>query len=443
MLQSKVKTFILIAGDLIVFYIALVGAIIIRHGWPLNQGVFQQCLFPFSLIFLIWVILFSISHLYELRYAINKRKFFEMAFKLFSIGAVIAVIYFYLFVPLFAPKTVLFFTILFSLFLFLIWRTFFNRLIQVPHMKVSIISESEEAEEIKIFFKKHPQLGYQIDQILSPQKIEENIEKIIEEIKEKEIDMLVIDSILFNKLFSLFAKYPSIYYKIKIIDLIDFYETTTQKIPISLINSSWFAENYYSKNWELYETLKRVIDLFGGIMLFILTLPLWLIIPLFIKLDSSGPILHKSIRSGLKGREFYIYKFRTMIDKADSIGPAWTLKNDPRVTRVGKILRFLHFDEIPQTLNIIKGDISFVGPRPEEGKLTKLFKEEIPFYQFRSLIKPGVIGWAQLNYPHGSSVEDAKEKLRYDFYYLKNRNIFFDFIIALKAWRIPFEIPTH
>jgi len=203
------------------------------------------------------------------------------------------------------------------------------------------------------------------------------------------------------------------------------------------------VENYYSKNWELYETLKRIIDLFGGIILFILTLPLWLIISLLIKLDSSGPILHKSIRGGLKGNEFYIYKFRTMVDKADSIGPAWTLENDPRITRIGKILRFLHFDEIPQTLNIIKGDISFVGPRPEEIKLLKLFKEEIPFYQFRSLVKPGVIGWAQLNYPHGSSVEDAKEKLKYDFYYLKNRNIFFDFIIALKAWRIPFEVPTH
>jgi exopolysaccharide biosynthesis polyprenyl glycosylphosphotransferase len=443
MLQNKIKTLVLLIGDLIIFYIALLAAILIRHGWPFDQAVFQQCLFPFSLIFLIWIILFSISHLYELRYAINRRKFFEMVFKLFAVGAVIAVIYFYLFVPLFAPKKVLFFTILFSLFLFLIWRTFFNRLIQAPRIKVCIVSESKEAEEIKVFFKKHPQLGYQIDQVFSPQQTEEKMDEIIKETKEKDIDVLVIDSTIFNKLFSLFAKHPDIYYKIKIVNLIHFYETVTQKIPISFLDSSWFVENYYSKNWELYETLKRIIDLFGGIILFILTLPLWLIISLLIKLDSSGPILHKSIRGGLKGNEFYIYKFRTMVDKADSIGPAWTLENDPRITRIGKILRFLHFDEIPQTLNIIKGDISFVGPRPEEIKLLKLFKEEIPFYQFRSLVKPGVIGWAQLNYPHGSSVEDAKEKLKYDFYYLKNRNIFFDFIIALKAWRIPFEVPTH
>lgn len=443
MLQNKIKTFYLVIGDLAVFYIALIAAIVVRHGWPFDQGVFQQSLLPFSLIFVIWIILFLISHLYELRYAANRRKFFEMTFKLFAIGAVVAVIYFYLFVPFLAPKIVLFFTILFSLILFLIWRILFNRLIKIPRIKAWIISDSAEAEEINIFLKKHPQLGYQIEQILSLQNIGDNMEKTIEEMKEKEIDILVIDSVVFNNLFSLFSKFPDAYYQTKIINLIDFYEAVTQRIPAALLNFSWFVENYYSKNWEFYETLKRGCDLIGGVVLFILSLPLWLIIPLLIKLDSRGPVLHKSIRSGLKGKEFYIFKFRTMVEKADSIGPAWTLKNDPRITRIGIILRFLHLDEIPQTLNIIKGDVSFVGPRPEEGKLTKLFKEEIPFYQFRSLIKPGVIGWAQLNYPHGSSVEDAKEKLKYDFYYLKNRNIFFDAIIALKAWRIPFEIPTH
>jgi len=443
MLQNKIKTFYLVIGDLAVFYVSLILAILVRHGWPFNQGVFHQCLFPFSFIFLIWIILFLISHLYELRYAVNRRKFFEMAFKLSGIGAVIAVIYFYLLVPLLAPKIVLFFTILFSLILFLIWRISFNRIIEIPRLKVCIVSDSKEAEEINIFLKKHPQLGYQVDQILSPKNIEDDIEKAIREIKEKKIDVLVVDSALFENLFSLFSKFPDAYYKIKIINLIDFYETTIQKIPINLLDSSWFVENYYSKNWEFYETLKRVCDFWGGIILFVFSLPFWLIIALLIKLDSPGPILHKSIRSGLKGKEFYIYKFRTMMDKADSIGPAWTLENDPRITHIGKILRFLRFDEIPQTLNIIKGDISFVGPRPEENKLTELFKEEIPFYQFRALIKPGAVGWAQLNYPHGSSVEDAMEKLKYDFYYLKNRNIFFDAIIALKAWRIPFEIPTH
>jgi len=436
MLQNKIKSTFLIIGDLLIFYLSLYLAILVRHGLPFNKEVFSQCFLPFSLIFLIWIILFSISHLYELRYAANKKKFFEMVFKLFSLAAIISVIYFYLFVPSFAPKKVLFLTLAFSFILFLIWRTIFNRVIKIPRINVLIISETKEASEINMFLKKHPQIGYDVIKTLSP----EEINQTTKELEENDIDLFVIDSNLFD---SLLSYVPDVRLKLKVVDIIDFYESVLQKIPVSLLSSSWFLENYYSKNWELYETLKRIFDVLGGLLLFILSLPLWPIIALLIVLDSNGPVLHKSVRIGSKDKEFYIYKFRTMFDNADKIGPSWTLKNDPRVTQIGKILRSLHLDEIPQVLNIIKGDVSFVGPRPEEKKLVDLFKKKIPFYQFRLLIKPGVIGWTQINYPHSSSVEDAQEKLKYDFYYLKNRNIFFDVIIALKAWRIPFEIPTH
>jgi len=436
MLQNKIKSTFLVIGDLLVFYLSLYLAILLRHGLPFSKEIFSQCFLPFSIVFLIWLTLFSISHLYELRYAVNKKKFFEMVFKLFSLAAIISVIFFYLFVPSFAPKKVLFLTLVFSFIIFLVWRIIFNRVIKIPRINVLIISETKEAGEINMFFKKHPQVGYDIIRILSPEEIDETAK----ELKENKIDLFVIDSNLFD---SLLSYVPDVRLKLKVVDIIDFYESVLQKTPVDLIPSSWFLENYYSKNWELYETLKRISDIFGGIILFVFSLPFWPIIALFVKLDSNGPILHKSVRMGSKDKEFYIYKFRTMFDKADKIGPSWTLENDPRITRIGKILRFLHLDEIPQVLNIIKGDISFVGPRPEEKKLVGLFKKKIPFYQFRLLVKPGVIGWAQMNYPHSASVEDAQEKLKYDFYYLKNRNIFFDVIIALKAWRIPFEIPTH
>jgi lipopolysaccharide/colanic/teichoic acid biosynthesis glycosyltransferase len=287
-----------------------------------------------------------------------------------------------------------------------------------------------------MFLKKHPQIGYDVIKTLSP----EEINPTAKELKENKIDLFVVDSNLFDALLSYI---PEARLKLKVVDLVGFYESVLQKIPVNLLQSSWFLENYYSKNWELYETLKRIFDICGGIVLFIFSLPLWPIITLLIKLSSKGPVFHKSVRLGAKNKEFYIYKFRTMLKEADKIGPSWTLENDPRITRIGKILRYLHLDEIPQVINIIKGEVSFVGPRPEEKKLVDLFKKKIPFYQFRLLIKPGVIGWAQMNYPHSSSVEDAQEKLKYDFFYLKNRNIFFDAIIALKAWRIPFEIPTH
>lgn len=442
MLSNKIKTTFLILGDLIVFYLSLYLAILLRHNLPFNKEIFLECFFPFSVIFLIWIILFSISHVYELRYAVNRKKFFEMTFKLFGLAAVVSVIYFYLFVPFFAPKKVLFLTFVFSFILFLSWRIVFNRLMKIPRKKVLIISKAKEADEINIFLKKYPQLGYDIIKILSPEKIKE-IEKELKENKiddgqNRKIDLFVIDSNLFKPLISCV---PDV--RFKLIGIIDFYESVLQKIPINLLSSSWFLENYYSKNWEFYETLKRIFDIFGGLLLFIISLPLWPVIALLIKIDSKGPVIYKSVRMGAKNKEFYIYKFRTMFDKASNIGPSWTLKNDPRITRIGKTLRRLHLDEIPQVLNIIKGDISFVGPRPEEKKLVDIFMKKIPFYEFRLLIKPGVIGWAQINYPHTATIEDAIEKLKYDFYYLKNRNIFFDIIIALKAWRIPFEIPTH
>jgi len=436
MLQNKIKSTFLILGDLVILYLSLYFAILLRHGLPFNKEIFSQCFLPFSYIFLIWIILFSISHLYELRYAANKKKFFEMVFKLFSLAAIVSVIYFYLFVPSFAPKRVLFLTTTFSFILFLIWRIIFNRIIKIPRINVLIISKTKEASEINMFLKKHPQIGYDVIKTLSP----EEINQTAKELEENGIDLFVIDSNLFD---SLLSYVPDVRLKLKVVDIIDFYESVLQKIPVNLLSSSWFLENYYSKNWKRYQTLKRISDVYGGLMLFILSLPLWPIIALLIVLDSNGPILHKSVRIGSKDKKFHIYKFRTMFDKSDKIGPSWTLENDPRITRIGKILRFLHLDEIPQVLNIIKGDVSFVGPRPEEKKLVDLFKKKIPFYQFRLLIKPGVIGWAQINYPHSSSVEDAQEKLKYDFYYLKNGSIFFDVIIALKAWRIPFEIPTH
>jgi len=402
MLQNKIKSTFLILGDLVVLYLSLYFAILLRHGLPFNKEIFSQCFLPFSYIFLIWIILFSISHLYELRYAANKKKFFEMVFKLFSLAAIISVIYFYLFVPSFAPKRVLFLTITFSFILFLIWRIVFNRIIKIPRINVLIISKMKEVSEINMFLKKHPQIGYDVIKTLCP----EEIDQAVKELKENDIDLFVIDSDLFD---SLLSYVPDARLKLKVVDIINFYESVLQKIPVNLLSSSWFLENYYSKNWKLYETLKRISDILGGLVLFILSLPLWPIIALLVVLDSNGPILYKSVRIGSKDKRFYIYKFRTMFSKADKIGPSWTLENDPRI----------------------------------EKKLVDLFKKKIPFYQFRLLIKPGVIGWAQINYPHSASVDDAQEKLKYDFYYLKNRSIFFDVIIALKAWRIPFEIPTH
>jgi len=404
---NSLKIIFLVLGDLSTFYFSLFLAIFLRYHFVFKEEIFVSAGRYFLPVFLIWLLIFLIGRLYELIYTANHREFFERVIKVFLANILIAALYFYLFTPTYyRPSLVLVSTVFFSFIIFIFWRTLANKILPLKRLKVLILSQNVLVEELKTFLPKNLQLGYEI---------------IKDEHPSKTPALIVRDSE----------------------NLLDFYEKVMSRVPLELLSKEWFDFVLSRSNLDVYEVIKRFFDFVGGIMLFIISLPLWPIIGLFIKLDPRGPILYRSIRIGKNRKKFIIYKFRTMVQGADKIGPSWTLKNDSRITKIGKILRFTHLDEIPQVLNIIKGDISFVGPRPEEEKLTELFVKEIPFYEYRFLMKPGVIGWAQINYPHGSSIEDARKKLEYDFYYFKNRNLFFDLIISLKAWRIPFEIPTH
>lgn len=180
----------------------------------------------------------------------------------------------------------------------------------------------------------------------------------------------------------------------------------------------------------------------------VLTLPITLTIALIIKLTSRGPIIFKQVRIGEFGREFTLYKFRSMIANAPDgsaeagTGAIWKTKNDPRFTRIGRIIERTHLDELPQLINILKGDASFVGPRPERPQFVHKLKEVIPYYELRHLVRPGIAGWAQLQYKYGASVEDAYQKLQYDLYYLKNRSFLLDISIILKTAKLFFTRST-
>lgn len=176
--------------------------------------------------------------------------------------------------------------------------------------------------------------------------------------------------------------------------------------------------------------VKRIFDFTLAFILFIVFLPLFIIILIFIKTSSGGPIIYRQKRIGKNNRPFILYKFRTM--KQSETGSLWTDENDERITLESKMLRDTHLDELPQLINILKGDISFVGPRPERLELVQLYKQ-LPHYELRHTIKPGLTGWAQLNYKASSSLEEAGEKLKYDIYYINNRSFILDLIILLKT----------
>lgn len=224
----------------------------------------------------------------------------------------------------------------------------------------------------------------------------------------------------------------------RIYDLIDYYERFWFKIPVFHVKNGWFA---ISHGFDLLHNpmtlrLKRLVDLTLALGLLCIFIPLFPLIALLIKIDSRGTIFYKQKRTGENGKSFELYKFRTMVADAEKAGAQWAQQCDHRITRVGKFLRLSRLDETPQLWNVFCGDMSFIGPRPERPIFNSQLEKEIPFYDLRHLVKPGITGWAQVLYKYGASVADAKEKLQYDLYYIKNCSFLLDIAIVFKTMRV-------
>jgi sugar transferase (PEP-CTERM system associated) len=218
---------------------------------------------------------------------------------------------------------------------------------------------------------------------------------------------------------------------------LSFQEHHLGRIELDAVDADWllFADGF--QNGIMSRAFKRVFDIAIGLLLTILTLPLMLVTAVAIKLDSDGAILYRQERTGLHGETFTLFKFRSMASDAEVAGGArWAQKRDPRVTRVGAFIRASRIDELPQLLNVLRGEMSMIGPRPERPVFVNELAKVIPLYNHRGYVKPGLTGWAQVNYPYGASVEDAREKLAYDLYYVKNRGILLDMVILLSTVRV-------
>lgn len=218
----------------------------------------------------------------------------------------------------------------------------------------------------------------------------------------------------------------------------DFYESLWYKIPSSLLQDRWLA---FSAGFNLMpgyfnRRVKRFVDLILAGVLLVLLSPVMLLVAVAIRLDSPGPVFYSQLRSGLYGKPFRVYKFRSMYQDAEKRGAQWASQRDPRITRIGYWLRVMRIDELPQIWNVLRGEMSLIGPRPERPEFDVKLKEAIPYYEVRYLVKPGITGWAQVMYPYGASVEDAYEKLSYDLYYIKNYSLWLDLAIAFKTIRV-------
>lgn len=226
-----------------------------------------------------------------------------------------------------------------------------------------------------------------------------------------------------------------------IMDVADFYEQYLFRVPVLQLRDGWFAmsEGFALLHHDIQLKAKRLIDLAAASIGLVVLSPLLVIVAVLVRVTSPGPAIYSQTRTGYGGRPFQLRKFRTMVKDAEKDGPQWTSTDDPRITALGNMLRKTRVDELPQLWNVLIGDMSFIGPRPERPDFNKTLEAQIPYYDLRHLVKPGVTGWAQVMYTYGASVDDAKNKLEFDLYYIKNYSLALDMYIALRTVRVVFS----
>ena len=425
-------------------------ALILRRG-KLNELIsseFQYIIISFATLFILWFITLFVLDLYNIFLNKSNKDLMIAIFHFIFIAVGTGSAYFY-FQPLLGiePRAILLLTIsLFTSYLYLtriilikIFSTylredavvvgFTSTLISLEkyisnYYKIKAVFTLNRIDEFKFFNTKNGY--YQIH----------DVNQFNSFIRKNKINIAIIDiddDALFNNK-DLIVRLPLTMHYIRIFDI---YEALFRKVYLPHINYIWVIEYISSKQNTLSSYVKRVLDIVLSIFSCILALPIIFIVAPFIKMD-SGPIFYTQKRIGQHGKQFNLYKLRTMQVDSEKNGAQWTQKNDQRVTRIGKILRSLYIDEFPQFLNILLGDMSFVGPRPERPEFFEKLNNEVPFYHTRVAVKPGLTGWAQIRQWAPTTISETCDKLAYDLYYIKHSSLFFDCTILLKTVRAIF-----
>lgn len=425
----------LFLGDVALFVAALWVTLFLRNLVGPTEQFFSTHIIPFSILFAVWTLVFYIAGLYEPHTVVLKSRIPATILNVQAVNSLIAVLFFYL-IPYFGitPKVVLFLYLLVSLVFISAWRVFGIRIVGFRRKeKAAIIGAGAEMHELYRVVNDNPFYPLHFVTSVDLTKLD-GIDfegEVLERLMGEEVSVIVVDSR--NELITpiLPKLYNLIFSHMRFVDQYRIYEDIFDKIPLSLIGYSWFLENVSSRAHFGFDLFKRAMDIVLSFLLLLPTLVLLPFVALLQKLEDGGSVFYAPERVGEDGKLIRIYKFRTMstMDEGKQLG-----ENKNRITRVGNVLRKSRIDELPQLWNVLRGDLSLIGPRPEFPSLVALYHEQIPYYTMRHLVKPGLSGWAQVHHekpPH--TLEETKEKLAYDLYYLKNRSLALDLKIALKT----------
>lgn len=442
----KTRAPLLILGDLILFYGALLLTLLIRYQ-ELSPDTLSLHLPPFTISAVIWIGVFFIGGQYEIKALRTNDQFYNRFLTLIAICTALMSIMFYL-IPTFGITPKMNLIIFVGLFTILdyFWRILFNAIVSMsaPQTKILMIGSNRSAEELIAHLKENPHLGYEISLWMRDGLHDKTAADLKELISANRINLIIVPAHIRKN--SQFARvvFQGLQEGVEVISLADMFENIFQKVSLSELEETWFLEHVPTRNTQ-DSASRRFFEVFIAILCCIVSAPIQIVAALLILLTSRGPVFYVQKRVGQGGAVFNLYKFRSMYNSPDrnpdaaSGKPTWTTANDKRITPVGRILRATHIDELPQLLNIIKGEMSFIGPRPERPEFTQELEKQIPFYELRYLLRPGITGWAQINFRYAASVDEAYEKLQYDIYYLKNRSFFTDILITLKTIKKVFQ----
>ncbi len=450
-LVYRIKQAVLIFGDFISFALSFCLTLTIRYWHTPDLSTILAHTGLYTGLFFCWIVINYINGLYDLSGRIVRGNLYRRIAETAFIILIFSIIYFYL-IPNadITPKRILFLNVIIGYSVMSLWRMLFNKYIGSQKLRTNVIfvGITAESQNLMDFILHHPQSGYHIVSVIDLDKTLKNHENefaVYHELKSLrpaitayQAQLVVIAPHLQHDEEALRELYELLFWSVEIVNATSFYENITGRIPPATFSEGWFLEHIHTRVNPLYEKWRTVLDYFAGICMGLVFVTLGSLLALAIRVSSPGPIFIRQKRVGLNGEVFTLYKFRSMYalsadGSAEVAGVEFAKKEDKRITPLGKFLRKTRLDELPQCINLMKRDVTLIGPRPERPEIVEQLTLQMPFYPLRHVVRPGLAGWAVLHQNYTDTIEKSLEKLQYDLYYIKNRSFLLDISILLRT----------
>jgi sugar transferase (PEP-CTERM system associated) len=450
--RANTRTGLLLLAEAAVVFGAIVGAVYLRLGAEDShvELMLRQGFLKAGLATIFCLAAFYLFDLYDFIVMHDRRELVLRLVQALGLAWVALALAFYAFPQLMLGRGISLIALPLALGLMVSWRISIHWLLGHPDFgeKILIVGSGNLAVEVAREMLDRPDAGYRIagfvgtdPELLGKSLINPRVigltSELDEVVRREGIDRIIVamgerrGQLPTAELLQL-----SLAGTVDIEEGASFYERVTGRVSLNMIRPSWLIFSSRGRQARISGIARNIVHRIVALIGALCSLPIALVTAILIKLDSRGPVLYKQERVGKNGSAFTVMKFRSMRTDAEKSGPVWASLDDDRTTRVGKLIRKLRIDEIPQFWNILRGDMDFVGPRPERPHFVAQLAEEIPYYEQRHLIAPGLTGWAQIKYPYGASIEDARQKLQYDLYYIKNQSLMLDVIIVFETVKI-------